>query len=47
MTPRTHFWLRMVGLSLIFAAEFGPKLWTASALPARTPVAVVAAAYGR
>jgi hypothetical protein len=36
----------MVGLTLIFAAEFGPKLWT-TASPARAPVAAVAAADGR
>jgi hypothetical protein len=47
MTPRTHFWLRMVGLTLIFAAEFGPKLWTATASPAPVPVVAVAAADGR
>jgi hypothetical protein len=37
----------MVGLSLIFAAEFGPRLWTASASPARAPMAAAAAVYGR
>jgi hypothetical protein len=36
MTQRAHFWLRIVGLAVILAAEFGPRLWTSgnSATPA-------------
>jgi hypothetical protein len=30
MSHRAHFWLRLVGLALILAAEFGPRLWTGS-----------------
>ncbi len=30
MSQRAHFWLRIVGLALILAAEFGPRLWTGS-----------------
>jgi hypothetical protein len=37
LSPRSHFWLRFVGLAIILAAEFGPRLWssaqTASAAP--------------
>jgi hypothetical protein len=47
MTRRTHFWLRMAGLALIVAAEFGPKLWSATPSPAPAPVATVAAIFGR
>jgi hypothetical protein len=35
----------MAGLTLIFAAEFGPRLWNATASPARVPVATAAAVY--
>jgi hypothetical protein len=28
MSQRAHFWLRIVGLTLILAAEFGPRLLT-------------------
>jgi hypothetical protein len=28
MSERTHFWLRLAGLAVILAAEFGPKLWS-------------------
>jgi hypothetical protein len=34
MSQRAHFWLRIVGLAVILAAEFGPRLWTASTAPA-------------
>jgi len=27
MSQRAHFWLRIVGLTVIFAAEIGPRLW--------------------
>ena len=42
MSHRTHFWLRLVGLTLILAAEFGPRAWAAragSAPPAPAPMA--------
>jgi hypothetical protein len=45
MSQRAHFWLRIVGLSLILAAEFGPRLWTGSASPAQASMA--SAADGR
>jgi hypothetical protein len=35
LSSRSHFWLRFVGLALILAAEFGPRLWS-SAQPAST-----------
>lgn len=34
MSQRAHFWLRIVGLAVILAAEFGPRLWAGSATPA-------------
>jgi hypothetical protein len=47
MSVRAHFWLRIVGIAVILAAEFGPKLVasrTASAAPA--PIArVIQAAH--
>jgi len=27
MSQRAHFWLRIVGLAVIMAAEFAPRLW--------------------
>jgi hypothetical protein len=39
MSHRAHFWLRLVGLTLILAAEFGPRLWAGNASPSPTPVA--------
>jgi hypothetical protein len=29
MSQRAHFWLRIVGLTVILAAEFAPRLWAA------------------
>jgi hypothetical protein len=46
MTQRTHFWLRIVGLTVILAAQFGPRLWTAAAASA-SPAPVAAAAVAR
>jgi hypothetical protein len=34
MSQRAHFWLRLAGLVVILAAEFGPRLWTSNAAPA-------------
>jgi len=31
MSQRAHFWLRIVGLVVIFAAEIGPRLWSTDA----------------
>ncbi|HEY3822771.1 MAG TPA: hypothetical protein VGL81_36655 [Polyangiaceae bacterium] len=42
MTHRAHFWLRLVGLTLILAAEFGPRLWAGSTPPAPARVATAA-----
>jgi hypothetical protein len=44
MSQRAHFWLRIVGLAVILAAEFGPRLWTGSAGQPSARVATVAAA---
>jgi hypothetical protein len=30
MSQRAHFWLRILGLAAILAAEFGPRLWSGS-----------------
>jgi hypothetical protein len=45
MTQRTHFWLRIVGLSVILAAEFGPRIWNGVVLTA--PATVAAASNTR
>jgi hypothetical protein len=42
MSHRAHFWLRLVGLTLILAAEFAPRLWSASAAPPPPPAVTVA-----
>ncbi len=42
MSQRTHFWLRLAGLVVILAAEFGPRLWAPSAAP--TPSSATATA---
>jgi hypothetical protein len=34
MSERSHFWLRIVGLAVILAAQFGPKLWSPASTPA-------------
>ena len=42
MSQRAHFWLRIVGLTLILAAEFGPRLvpaLTGNGGPAQTSMA--------
>jgi hypothetical protein len=44
MTQRAHFWLRIVGLSVILAAEFGPRLWSVAATASPAPVAAAAVA---
>jgi hypothetical protein len=45
MSQRAHFWLRIVGLSLIMVAEFGPRLWSSDPAPRSTAMAT--AAIGR
>ncbi|HEX4448834.1 MAG TPA: hypothetical protein VH044_18960 [Polyangiaceae bacterium] len=45
MSERSHFWLRVVGLAVILAAEFGPRLWTSA--QAATAPALEAAAETR
>jgi len=46
MSQRAHFWLRIVGLTLILAAEFGPRLVPAltgnGSAPAQTSMASAA-----
>jgi hypothetical protein len=39
MSQRAHFWLRIAGLTLILAAEFGPRMWTGSSSPTQASVA--------
>jgi hypothetical protein len=38
MSQRSHFWLRVVGLALILAAEFGPRLWSPSPNASNAPL---------
>jgi hypothetical protein len=44
MTQRAHFWLRIVGISVILVAQFGPRLWSAAASASPAPVAAAAVA---
>jgi hypothetical protein len=44
MSQRAHFWLRIVGLTVIVAAQFGPRLWSAAASASPAPVAAAAVA---
>ena len=37
MSQRAHFWLRIAGLTVILAAEFGPRLLSAAVSPASAP----------
>jgi hypothetical protein len=45
MPQHAHFWLRLFGLVVILALEFGPRLWTNSgaSTSARVTAAVVSA----
>jgi hypothetical protein len=43
MSQRAHFWLRIVGLTVILAAEFGPRIWTSATAPAPSSTTVTAA----
>jgi hypothetical protein len=47
MTQRAHFWLRIAGLALILAAEFGPRLWATGGAPAPSRVAAAVEGAGR
>jgi hypothetical protein len=49
MSQRAHFWLRIAGLTVILACEFGPKLWsgTAAAAVEPAPAPVAAEVAGR
>ena len=42
MSQRSHFWIRLVGLALILAAEFGPKLWSSVQVATSGPIETAA-----
>jgi hypothetical protein len=42
MSQRSHFWIRIVGLALILAAEFGPKLWSSAQAATSGPIETAA-----
>jgi hypothetical protein len=42
LTQRAHFWLRIVGLAVILAAEFAPRLWANTAGPTQARMSAVA-----
>jgi hypothetical protein len=42
MSPRTHFWLRIVGLAVILALQFGPRFWSIASAPSTARVATAA-----
>jgi hypothetical protein len=39
MSQKVHFWLRIVGLVVILALEFGPRIVSSSAVPSRARLA--------
>jgi hypothetical protein len=43
MSQRAHFWLRIVGLAAILAAEFGPRLWSSTSSVPQAPVSAAVA----
>jgi hypothetical protein len=38
LSQRSHFWLRLVGLAVILAAEFGPRLWSSAQTASSAPL---------
>jgi hypothetical protein len=44
MSQRSHFWLRFVGVAIILAAEFGPKLWSSAQALSAPPIETAAEA---
>jgi hypothetical protein len=46
MTQRAHFWLRIAGLAIILALEFGPRVWFGATPTSPVPVAAAAALLG-
>jgi hypothetical protein len=48
MSDRAHFWLRIIGIAIILAAEFGPKLASPRSAPAaNAPIARAGVAIAR
>jgi hypothetical protein len=43
MSQRAHFWLRLLGLAVILAAELGPRLCTGTAGPQPARIASASA----
>lgn len=43
MSQRAHFWLRIVGLAVILAAEFGPRVLSSGPGAHATDASVTAA----
>jgi hypothetical protein len=43
MSQRAHFWLRIIGVTAILAAQFGPRLWNAATMGAQPSRVAVAA----
>ncbi|HXN33168.1 MAG TPA: hypothetical protein VN894_14955 [Polyangiaceae bacterium] len=39
MSQKLHFWLRILGLVVILALEFGPRILNAGPLPSRARLA--------
>jgi hypothetical protein len=38
LSQRSHFWLRFLGLAVILAAEFGPRLWSSAQTASTAPM---------
>jgi hypothetical protein len=47
MSDQAHFWLRVVGLSVILALEFGPRLWASPQAPTSITASVASVALQR
>jgi hypothetical protein len=47
MSDQAHFWLRLVGLSVILALEFGPRVWGSPPAPTTSTASVASVAFQR
>jgi hypothetical protein len=47
MSDQAHFWLRVVGLSVILALELGPRLWGSPQAPTTSTASVASVALQR
>jgi hypothetical protein len=43
MSQKVHFWLRILGVAVILALEFGPRVLPGGPMPSRARLAAAAA----